>query len=439
MKTLIQHVQLVTMNATRDVFPDGYLIIQDTRIVALGAMENLTEELSHFDKVIDGEQGILMPGMINTHTHIGMVPFRSLGDDVPDRLRRFLFPLEQHMTKELAYHSGKYAIAEMQLAGVTSFMDMYYFEDELAKATAEMGSRGILGETVIDFPTCDAQEPHGGLAYAENYIPKWLGNPLITPAIAPHAPNTNSQEALEKTTMLAEKYDVPVSLHVAEMDYEVQYFMDKYGLTPVGYLHKIGFLSPRVIAAHCIFLTDDDIELLKITGTKVAHCIGANTKSAKGVARIQDLLAAGVPVGLGTDGPSSGNTLDLFTQMKLFANFHKTTLKDRGAFPAVEIVALATNGGAEVLGLSKEVGSLEVGKQADVVLVETKSVNMFPNFDPYAVLVYSGNASNVEMVYINGRCVVEKKQLVQQSLSSLQQNLQAEMSEFKKRTMELAD
>ncbi|MEG1047822.1 amidohydrolase family protein, partial [Carnobacterium sp.] len=137
--------------------------------------------------------------------------------------------------------------------------------------------------------------------------------------------------------------------------------------------------------------------------------------------------------------PSSGNTLDLFTQMKLFANFHKTTLKDRGAFPAVEIVALATNGGAEVLGLSKEVGSLEVGKQADVVLVETKSVNMFPNFDPYAVLVYSGNASNVEMVYINGRCVVEKKQLVQQSLSSLQQNLQAEMSEFKKRAMELAD
>lgn len=336
------------------------------------------------------------------------------------------------MTKDLAYHSGKYAIAEMQLAGVTTFMDMYYFEDELAQAADEMQARAILGETVIDFATCDTTEPHGGLSYAETFIPKWLNHDLIIPAIAPHAPNTNSPQALRQAAAISEKYAVPITLHLSEMDYEIRHFQEKYGKTPVAFLDELGVLSERLIAAHCIHVTPDDIILLKQRGVAVAHCIGANTKSAKGVAPVKAMLEAGIRVGLGTDGPSSGNTLDLFTQMRMFANFHKTHLQDRAAFPARDIVRLATLGGAEVLGLSEKIGSLEPGKKADIVLVETDSANMFPIFDPYAVLVYSAHAGNVADVFINGVAIVADKRLITQDLNQLRTALAAEMQDFTK-------
>lgn len=434
MKTLIKDVYVLTMNQTKDVYKNGYVLLDGEQILAVGSMQDLDKKVA-YDKLIEGGHAIAMPGMINSHTHIGMIPFRSLGDDSPDRLRRFLFPLEKAcMTKELAYHSAKYAIAEMQLAGVTAFMDMYYFEDELAVATDEMGSRALLAETVIDFETCDTTEAHGGLKVAEEFIPKWLNHDLITPAIAPHAPNTNSPEALLEASRLSEKYNVPITMHLSEMDYEMHYFDERYKTTPVEFLESIGFLkeNSRLIAAHCIHLTDLDIELLEKFDVAVAHCIGANTKSAKGVARIHDMLTHRIRIGLGTDGPSSGNTLDLFTQMKLFANFHKTTLKDRGAFPAVEIVDLATMGGARALKLDDTVGSLEPGKKADLVLVETDSVNMFPLFDPYAVLVYSANASNVRDVFINGKIVVRNKQLTRYNLSALRDNLYSHMDDFSK-------
>lgn len=429
MKTLITNVTVLTMNADYDVFEKGFILFEDDQILAVGPSEQ--QPRTGFENRIDGKNAIAMPGMVNTHTHIGMIPFRSLGDDTPDRLRRFLFPLEKAcMTKHLAYHSGKYAIAEMQLAGVTTFMDMYYFENELAQAADEMQARAILGETVIDFATCDTSEPHGGLAYAEAFIPKWLHHDLITPAIAPHAPNTNSPQALRKAAAIAEKYGVPLTLHLSEMDYEIRHFQEQYGKTPVAFLDGLGVLSERLIAAHCIHVTPDDISLLKQRGVAVAHCIGANTKSAKGVAPVKAMLDAGIRVGLGTDGPSSGNTLDLFTQMRMFANFHKTHLQDRAAFPARDIVRLATLGGAEVLGLADKIGSLEPGKKADIVLVETDSANMFPIFDPYAVLVYSAHAGNVACVFVNGVPIVAEKRLLIQDLNQLRAALAAEMQHF---------
>ncbi|WP_035051283.1 amidohydrolase [Carnobacterium pleistocenium] len=438
MKTLIKNSHILTMDDKRTEYSDGYLIIEDNAILEIGSYDQLVQKETEFDKVIDGDQTIAIPGMINTHTHIGMIPFRSLGDDCPDRLRRILFPLEiACMTKELAYHSGKYAIAEMQLAGITTFVDMYYFEDTLAQATDEMKSRAILGETVVDFPTCDTLIAHGGIDYAEKFIPKWLNHELITPAIAPHAPNTNDPEAIKEAAALAEKYGIPLIMHVAEMDYELNYFRKKYNTTPIGFLQSLKVLNPRFIAAHCIHLSDQDLQILKEEGVGVAHCIGANTKSAKGVARIKDMLELAIPVGLGTDGPSSGNTLDLFTQMKLTANFHKTTLHDRSVFPAKEIFAMATIEGAKVLNMANQIGSLEVGKRADIVLVETSSVNMFPIFDPYAALVYSANASNVQDVFINGTSVVRNKQLVNNNLSDLRSNLAAEMTDFSKKAREL--
>ncbi|SIN83455.1 Cytosine/adenosine deaminase [Carnobacterium alterfunditum] len=438
MKTLIKNSHILTMDEKRTEYSEGYLIIEDRIILEIGSYDQLIQKEIDFDEVIDGHHTITIPGMINTHTHIGMIPFRSLGDDCPDRLHRVLFPLEiACMTKELAYHSGKYAIAEMQLAGITTFTDMYYFEDALAQATDEMKSRAILGETVVDFPTCDTPIAHGGIDYAKKFIPKWLNHELITPAIAPHAPNTNDPESLKAAAALAEEYGVPMTMHIAEMDYEMNHFSEKYNATPIAFLQSIGVLSPRLIAAHCIHLSDQDLQILKKEGVGVAHCIGANTKSAKGIARIKDMLELSIPVGLGTDGPSSGNTLDLFTQMKLVANFHKTNLHDRSIFPAKEIVAMATIEGAKVLNMANQIGSLEVGKRADIVLVETTSVNMFPIFDAYAALVYSANASNVQDAFINGTSVVRNKKLVNNDLSALRSNLAAEMTFFSKKAKEL--
>jgi len=393
-------------------FPNGYMLVDGEKILDVGAMDSLPIDIT-YDQCIDAKGAILLPGMVNTHTHIGMIPFRSLGDDYPDRLHRFLFPLEnQCMNERLAYASAKYAIAEMQLAGVTTFFDMYYFEQQLAEGAEEMHSRGILAETVIDSVTVDVPEPMGGLQYAQSFMTKWLGNRRIQASVAPHAPYSNTIEVLQQADVLSQLYNVPWMMHVSEMDFEMSKFREEHHQTPIEFLEEIGVLSPRLVAAHCIHLSDHDIELLKKYDVKVAHCIGANTKSAKGVARVRDLLAAGVTVGLGTDGPSSGNTLDLFSQMRLFANFHKTFLQDRSAFPAEEIVKLATIGGANVLGLERQIGSIEAGKQADFILVETDSVNMFPIFDPYSALVYSANAGNVRDVFIAGKQVVAGKTLV---------------------------
>jgi len=436
MKTLIKNVTVLTMNATMDKYERGYLIVDGDTIRELGPLTEVDE--SRFDEVIDGREGILLPGMVNTHTHVGMIPFRSLGDDCQDRLRKVLFPLETNcMTKDLAYSSAKYAIAEMLLGGVTTFLDMYYFEEEIAKACHEMKARALLGETVVNFPNCDADQPYGGLEYGEEFIRNWQNHPLITPLIAPHAPNTTGEKALRRAREISDRYQVPFSMHLSEMDYEMAYFRETYQMTPVEYLDRIGVLGKRMIAAHCIHVTENDLELLQKHQVKVAHCIGSNTKSAKGVAPVRKMLEAKLKVGLGTDGPSSGNTLDLFTQLKLFANFHKNENKDRLAFPAAEIVKLATLGGAEVLQMEDSIGSLEPGKKADFILVETQSVNMFPIYNPYAALVYSANASNVDSVFVNGVPLVRNKTLQLFQLKNLREELDHHMVDFKRRALEL--
>lgn len=436
MKTLITNVLVLTMDAAFTVYDPGYILLDGNTIAAVGPMSE-APSLSDARR-LDGRGAIALPGMVNSHTHIGMVPFRSLGDDMPDRLKRFLFPLEQAcMTRELAYHSGRYAIAEMQLAGITTFFDMYYYEDDLAQAAEEMGARAILAETVLE-DGCDVAEPFGGLQYAEEFIPKWLGHPRITPAIAPHAPYTNTEASLKQASQIARHYGVPLSLHLSEMEFEMKQFAETYGKTPPAVLADWGILDEKVLAAHCIFLDEADIQILKDHQVAVAHCIGANTKSAKGIAPVQAMLQAGLHVGLGTDGPSSGNTLDLFTQMRMVANFHKTYLKDRSAFPARDIVRLATMGGAEALGMQEQIGSLEIGKKADLALVETDSVNMFPLFDPYAALVYSASAANVRDVFVDGEQVVADKQLVHHDVPTLRQNLDSQMGDFRKMAVEMA-
>lgn len=430
MRTLIDHVTILTMDGESRTFQDGYVLTDGQNIAEMG--DGLRPQ--SFDEYVDGRGGILMPGMINVHSHISMMPFRSMGDDCPDRLRRFLFPLElDAMTPELIYLSARYAICELLLAGVTSVLDMYYFEDEVARACEELGIRGWLGETVINIPTCDSTEPYGGLAIAEKFVKKWKGHDRIHPMVAPHATNTNSPEMLKTAYELAKSQGVQYTLHVSEMDYEMTMLREQYGQTPVEFLYDLGVLGQDTIAAHCIHVTEHDLELFAKTGTKVAHCIGSNTKGGKGVSPIKDMKFSGIDVGLGTDGPASGNTLDLFTQFRLFASFQKTRYHDRSLFPAKEIVEFGTAGGARVLRADREIGSLEIGKRADMVLVETESVNMFPMYDPYSMLVYSANASNVDSVWVDGKRLVGGKKLLHADLKTIRNELEMVMGAFRER------
>lgn len=434
MRTLIKNVTILTMNEHFDVIEDGQMLIDDENIIEIGKTC-----VQKYDQCIDGHHGILLPGMINIHTHLGMIPFRGLGDDCPDRLRRFLFPLEsKYMTADLVYHSSKYAMAEMLLSGITTFMDMYYFEDEVAKAADEMKMRGFVGETIVDFPSCDSQEAYGGLDYCRWFIPRWKNHPLIVPFIAPHATNTNDLEHLQFAHQLATQYNVPLSLHASELDYEMDYFQKEYHMTPTAFLDHYDLLDQNVILAHCIHINNDDIKLIQKNKSGIAHCLVSNLKAAKGVMPLKELLENGVSVGLGTDGPSSGNTLELFSMLKMIACVHKTVNHDRGAFHAQDILSLATIHGAKALHIDHLVGSLEVGKKADFIIVETDSVNMYPLYDPYSALVYSANPSQVDTVFVNGKCLVRHKKLQLEKLSDLKQNLQKASQTFSKKALEYA-
>lgn len=429
MTTLFEHAWILTMDDAFTEHRDGWLLVMGDTIAALGDGAYAGGE--NIDERIDCRGGILLPGFVNTHCHASMVPFRTMGDDCPDRLRRFLFPLENEaMTPELVYLGAKYGIAEMLLAGVTTFLDMYYFEDEVARACLETGMRGYLGETIIGQTTCDSPDaPYGGFAIAEAMFARYRGCDLVRPIVAPHGTTTLDADALRRCHEMALRHDALMTLHASEMDYEMKHFAAA-GTTPMRFLDSLGAADGHLLAAHCIHLTPQDIALMAQNGVRAAHCIGSNMKAGKGVAPVKELLGAGVPVGLGTDGPSSGNTLSLFDQMRLFAVTHKTKNRDRSLFPAREIVALATRGGAQALGGAAEYGRLEPGLRADIVLVETESVNMFPVYNPYSALVYSANASNVQDVMAGGVLRVRDGQLTGIDLPSLRARLGGAMQAF---------
>lgn len=425
-RILIDNVTVLTMDKDNTAYRNGYLLTDGDKIATLG--DGIF--LGDYDEHIDGAGGILLPGFVNTHCHVSMMPFRSLGDDCPDRLRRFLFPLENEaMTPRLVYLAAKYGICEMLLSGTTTFLDMYYFEDEVARACEEMGIRGYLGEAIIGQPTCVSEASYGGFDYQRNFLEKYCNSDRIHPIIAPHGTTTCDAAALKRAHALAVEYNTLFTLHASEMDYEMDCFAER-GTTPTAFLDEIGALDAHTLLAHSIHANNNDLDLMAKRGAAVAHCIASNTKAGKGIAPVKGMLERGIAVGLGTDGASSGNTLSMFDQMRMFANCHKTANCDRGLFPAKEIVRLATTGGAQTLHGALEYGQLVSGMQADIVLVETDSVNMFPMFDPFSALVYSANAANVRTVLAQGRIVVRDKQLPGQSLSDIRAELLAEMGPF---------
>lgn len=436
MKKVIHNGIIVTMDENRTVLENGYVILDGTKILETGPEEQLAERLAALAESgesmeqEDARRGIVMPGMVNTHCHLGMIPFRGLGDDCKDRLRVFLLPMESEaMDAELVAASSHYALCELLLAGVTTVLDMYYYEEEVARLMDQVGIRGIAGETVMDAPTCDAATPEEAIERGLALMQAYQGHPRVAGALTPHGTTTCAGDLLRRCYAADAEAGTVFTLHVAEMDYEMSYLREQYGQTPIEYLREVGALGPHTLAAHGIQLTPEDVRLVADAGASIAHCIASNTKAAKGVAPVALLREAGVPVGLGTDGPASGNTLDLFVQMRLCENFHKNTLHDRSAFPARDVVAMATIEGAEALGLGGVTGSLEAGKEADIVIVETDAVNMFPVYDPYSALVYSANAANVRDVYVAGRQLVKDKQLVYEDLPMIRERLASKMEQ----------
>ena len=306
---------------------------------------------------------------------------------------------------------------------------MFSFAGTMAIVLDQMGIRGIAGETVMEEASCDARTPREAIMLGQELIKRYRNHPRIKGCIAPHGTTTCGSSTLQEIHEVNHKYGVPFTLHVAEMDYEITYLKEQYGCTPIEYLDRLGILDSHTLCAHSIRLTEQDISLMAKSGSSVAHCIGSNTKAAKGVAPVSSMLEHGMTVGLGTDGPASGNTLDLFTQMRFCANFHKNETGDRSAFPAKDIVSMATIWGAGALGLDRLTGSLEPGKEADLVVVETDSPNMFPVYDPYSALVYSARADNVRHVFVAGRCLVKDKQLVAQDFRQIREDLQQKMNQ----------
>lgn len=466
MKTLIKNVTILTMDDADRVLRDGWILIDGEKIADLG--ERVSDIMA--DEVIDGRGGILLPGFVNTHCHVSMVPFRSMGDDCPDRLRRFLFPLElEAMTPELVYWGALYGIAEMFLSGTTTFLDMYYFEDRVAEACEQAGIRGYLGETLIGQKTCDSpDEEYGGFAYQKDFFAEYHGarHPRIHPIIAPHGTTTLSPEKLREAHDLAVQYDTIFTLHASEMDYEMEHFR-AMGMTPTAFLDSIGALDAHTLAAHCIHMTEEDLQLMKSRGTGIAHCICSNTKAGKGVAPMERARQLGIGFGLGTDGPSSGNTLSMFDQMRMLPNAQKTANHDRSLFPARTIVRAATRGGAEVLHGTDKIqengnaagtgvlhgtgdyktradgnaagaeilhdtnyGYLAPGMAADLTLVSTDAAHMFPVYNPFSALAYAANAADVDTVFANGQAVVRHGQLTTLDLAEIRAHLVEEMKPF---------
>lgn len=408
---VITNGYVVTMDDAKTIIENGTVVIRDSKIIAVGDASIAAKFTAA--KTIEARGAIVMPGMINTHTHASMTVFRGLGDDVRDRLTRYIFPLEKALVdREVVYWGALHGFVEMVEGGTTTFADMYYFEDEVARAAKKLGIRGLVGETIINFPAPDAKEPYGGLALAKKLAADFRDDPLITPAFAPHAPTTLDAEHLREIARESARLNVPVLLHLAETTEEADSLRKTHNQTPVEFIDSVGLLNRRLVAAHCIFVNDSDIELIKARDAGVAHNMVANIKSAKGVAPALKMFAQGLRIGLGTDGPMSGNTLDVLGQLGYVAKLHKLDQHDRNVMPAITVVEMATRGGARALHMEDRIGSLEVGKLADIVLIDRDATNMIPFYDVYSTLVYAAGPKDVRTTIIHGRVIMEDRTVV---------------------------
>ncbi len=406
---------VITMDAARRVIEDGAVAIRGDAIVAVGPKAEV-EGRFRAARRVDARGRLVLPGLINGHTHAAMTLLRGLANDLTleDWLRTRIFPAEaRNVTEDFVVWGTRLAALEMIRGGTTTFADMYYFEDAVARETKAAGLRGVLGETLIDFPVPDSKTPAEALEKIERFLEHWKGDAMIQAGVAPHSAYTCSADTLRKGAALARKHGAPLLIHVAETRFEREESLAKKNLSPVAYLDSLGILGPDVIAAHCIWVDEKDMTILVVRGVGCVHNPSSNMMLASGVAPVVQMLAAGMPLGLGTDGPSgSNNDLNMMEEIDLAAKLQKISRLDPRALSAQQALEMATIGGARALHMENRIGSLEAGKKADLILLRTDAPHAVPTYEVVAQVVYSLKASDVETVIVNGRVVMEGRRVL---------------------------
>jgi 5-methylthioadenosine/S-adenosylhomocysteine deaminase len=402
---------MLTLDAQDTIIERGWVGIRGDRIDRIGSGSPPQPAAA---KIIDAAEGLVLPGLINGHTHAAMTLFRGLADDLPlmDWLNGFIFPVESRMDADFVYTGARLACAEMIRSGTTTFCDMYLFENEVARAAAESGLRCLVGEVLYDFPSPNYGPIENGFAYTQHLIDSWRGHPLVSIAVEPHSLYTCSPELLQQADDLARREGVPAILHLSETHSEIQQIKDTYGCLPVDHMASLGILGPHLIADHAVHLAPAEMDLLAKNGVKVVHNPESNMKLASGVAPVPEMAARGIPIGLGTDGCASNNDLDLFSEMDTAAKIHKVHRGDPTAMGARQVLRMATAEGAEVLGMGGDIGSLEPGKKADIIVVDITAPHLQPLYNPYSHLVYAASGSDVCHSVVNGRVLMENRRLV---------------------------
>jgi 5-methylthioadenosine/S-adenosylhomocysteine deaminase len=408
---LIKNGTVLTMDAHASIIESGFVAVSGDTISHVGTGSDTPIKAK---KVIDAKKGIILPGLINGHTHAAMSLFRGLADDLPlmEWLNNYIFPAESRMDPDFVYAGTLLACAEMILSGTTTFCDMYLFEDEVAKAAKEAGMRCLAGEVLYDFPSPNYGPIEKGLEYTESLISRWKGDPLISIAVEPHAVYTCSADLLAEANKLALKHRTPLIIHVAETASEIQEAVARFGKRPFAYLDSLGILGPHLIADHCVHLDDPEIGRIARNGVRVIHNPESNMKLASGICPVPKLLAQGITVGLGTDGCASNNNLDLFEEMDMAAKLQKVGNMDPTVLDALTTLRLATSSGARALGFEKLIGSLEAGKKADIIVLDTNRPHLTPLYNPYSHLVYAAKGNDVTHSVINGCLVLEDRNLL---------------------------
>jgi len=404
---------VLTMEPGSDPIRNGAVAIADGRIAAVGPAEELLE-LAPSGEVLNAGNCVILPGLVNTHSHLAMTVLRAIADDLPLKqwLEEHIWPVEkEHIKRDVVRLGTELAVAEQLLAGVTTTTDMYFFGDEVCAVLAEAGMRGVIAESLIGFPTPRCATSDEMLEKQRDLIEAYREHPLILPSVAAHSPYSVSAKDLVREAELAEEYGVPMQIHLSETSWEVEKLLDEKGVSPVAYLSDLGVLSDRTIAAHCVHVSPEDIDILAEFETGVSHNPVSNLKLASGVSPVPAMVAAGVKVGLGTDGAASNNTLDLLRDMQIAALLHKGITGDPTVLPAREMIEMATSEGARVLGLSDRIGRLTEGREADLICIKVEGPHTAPMYDPFSHLVFAARAADVRHVVVRGRIVVRNRAL----------------------------
>ena len=404
---------VLTMEPDSEPIPNGAIAIADGCVAAVGPAEELLE-LAPTGEVLNAGNCLVLPGLVNTHSHLAMTLLRGLADDLPlmEWLERYVWPAEKkHMDREAVRLGTELAVAEQLLGGVTTTTDMYFFADEVCEVLSEAGMRGVIAESLIDFPTPRCATSEEMLAKQRELLEAYADHPLITPSVAAHAPYTVCAANLVKEAELAEEFEVPMQIHLSETAGEVERLLEEKGLSPVAYLADLGILTDRTVAAHCVHVSPEDISLLADFETGVSHNPVSNLKLASGISPVPAMIDGGVKVGLGTDGAASNNTLDLLRDLQLTALLHKGLSGDPTVLPARTMLEMATIEGARVLGLDHRIGTLAEGRDADLVCVAIDRPHTAPMYEPFSHLVFSARTADVRHVMVRGKTVVRDREL----------------------------